>query len=168
MIVSSKYSLLKRTFKMEKRNIIGVTLLVSALAFNPLSANELNTNTASQRQVNSITSSITHILHKRGIDEDMAKQFSQNLTDNEDELFAAMIDNLLHEYSNVNKEEVLEYLSTAALYRQNVNFDSYSHLINMVSKIKRKSLDQEELKQLSAVARSNKEISINKPFALYV
>jgi len=145
---------------MDKRNLISVTLLVSALAFNPLVANELNTNTSSQRQINSISSSIAHILHKRGIDEDMAKEISKNLIDEEDELFAAMIDNLVNEYSSLTKEEVHEYLSTAALYRQRVDFDSYSHLINMVSKIKGKALNEQSLKQLSRVAKLNKETYI--------
>jgi len=145
---------------MDKRNLISVTLLVSALAFNPLVANELNTNTSSQRQINSISSSIAHILHKRGIDEDKAKEISKNLIDEEDELFAAMIDNLVNEYSSLTKEEVHEYLSTAALYRQRVDFDSYSHLINMVSKIKGKALNEQSLKQLSRVAKLNKETYI--------
>ncbi len=145
---------------MDKRNLISVTLLVSALAFNPLVANELNTNTSSQRQINSISSSIAHILHKRGIDEDKAKEISKNLIDEEDELFAAMIDNLVNEYSSLTKEEVHEYLSTAALYRQRVDFDSYSHLISMVSKIKGKALNEQSLKQLSRVAKLNKETYI--------
>ncbi len=159
MIVISKYSLLKG-LKMDKRNIISVTLLVSALAFNPLVATELNTNTTSQRQINSVTGSIAHILHKRGIDEDMAKEISQNLTEDEDELFAAMINNLLNGYSDLSKEEILEYLSTAALYRQTVDFDSYSHLIHMVSEIKEKPLNEQSLKQLSRVAKLNQELNI--------
>jgi len=153
---------------MDKRNIISVTLLVSALAFNPLVATELTTSTSSQRQINSVSSSIAHILHKRGIDEDMAKEISENLIDEEDELFTAMIDNLVNEYSSLTKEEVHEYLSTAALYRQRVDFDSYSHLISMVSKIKGKALNEQNLQQLSRVAKLNKEISVNEPFAQYV
>ncbi len=159
MIVISKYSLLKG-LKMDKRNIISVTLLVSALAFNPLVATELNTNTTSQRQINSVTGSIAHILHKRGIDEDMAKEISQNLIEDEDELFAAMINNLVNGYSDLSKEEILEYLSTAALYRQTVDFDSYSHLIHMVSEIKEKPLNEQSLKQLSRVAKLNQELNI--------
>jgi hypothetical protein len=168
MIGLSKYSLLKRTLKMNQRNLIGVTLLVSALAFNPLTANELNTNSITQRQTSSVTGSIAHILHKRGIDEDVAYKISKNLTNEEDDLFAAMINNLVSEYNTVTKDEVLEYLGTAALYRQNVYFDSYSHLISMLTKIKGRFLNENDLKQLSTVAKLNQEISINKPFALYV
>jgi len=143
---------------MDKRNLIGVTLLVSALAFNPLVAQQLKTNVSSQVQHSTVSSSIASILHKRGLDEDAAHEISNNLVDEEDELFALMINNLVNECSSLGKEEVLEYLSAAALYRQNVHFDSYAQLVNMVSKIKQKPLDERTLTQLSAIAKQNKEI----------
>lgn len=147
---------------MDKRNFISVTLLVSALAFNPLVAQQLNANVSSQIERNTtVSSSIASILHNRGLDEDAAQEISNNLIDEEDELFALMIENLVNECISLNKEEVLEYLSTAALYRQDVHFDSYAQLVNMVSKIKEKSLDVKTLKQLSAVAKQNKEIFIS-------
>lgn len=147
---------------MDKRNFISVTLLVSALAFNPLVAQQLNANISSQIERNTtVSSSIASILHNRGLDEDAAQEISNNFVDEEDELFALMIENLVNECSSLNKEEVLEYLSTAALYRQDVHFDSYAQLVNMVSKIKQKSLDVKTLKQLSAVAKQNKEIFIS-------
>ncbi len=140
---------------MDKRNFVSVTLLVSALAFNPLVAQQLNSNVSSQIQRSTVSSSIASILHKRGLDEDAAREISNNLVDEEDELFALMINNLLNECSSLSKEEVLEYLSTAALYRQNVHFDPYSQLVNMVSKIKQKSLNEKTLKQLSTIAKKN-------------
>jgi Na+-transporting NADH:ubiquinone oxidoreductase subunit NqrC len=147
---------------MDKRNLISVTLLISALAFNPLVAQQLNANTTnSQRQINTVSSSIASILYKRGLDEDAAREISNNLVDEEDELFAFMIDNLLNECKSVSKEEILEYLSTAALFRQDVHFDSYTHLVSMVSKIKQKSLDKKTLTKLSAIAKQNKEIFIS-------
>lgn len=140
---------------MDKRNLIRVTLLVSALAFNPLVAQQLNANISNQIERNTVSSSIASILHKRGLDEDAAKKISNNLIDEEDELFALMIDNLVNKCTSISKDEILEYMSTAALHRQDVHFDSYAHLVGMVSKIKKKSLDKLSLKQLRAVAKEN-------------
>ncbi len=140
---------------MDKRNFISVTLLVSALAFNPLLAQQLNTQTSSQIKLNTVSSSIASILHKRGLDEDAAQEISDNLVEEEDELFALMIDNLVNNCSSLSKDVILEYLSTAALYRQNVHLDSYAQLVNMVSKIKKKSLDEKTLGQLSTIAKEN-------------
>lgn len=141
---------------MDKRNFISVTLLVSALAFNPVAAKQPNNaNISNQIERNTVSSSIAFILHKRGLDEDAAKEISNNLIEEEDEFFALMIDNLVNKCSSISKDEVLEYLSTAALYRQNVHLGSYAQLINMVSKIKKKSLDEKTLAQLSIVAKEN-------------
>jgi len=54
----------------------------------------------------------------------------------EEVLLALMIQNLEDVCNIVSQEEVLEYLSTATLFRQNVHFDSYDYLITMVSNIK--------------------------------
>lgn len=140
---------------MDKRNFISVTLLVSALAFNPLVAQQLNINTSSQIKPHTVSSSIASILHKRGLDEEAARKISNNLVDEEDELFALMMDNLVNECNYVSKDEILEYLSTAALFRQNVHFNSYAHLVNMVSKIKQKPLHEKTLIKLSAIAKKN-------------
>ncbi len=146
---------------MDKRNFISVTLLVSALAFNTLAAQQLNTTTINQIKTSTVSSSIASILHKRGLDEDAAQEISNNLVEEEDELFALMIDNLVKKCNSLSKDEILEYLSTAALYRQDVHLDSYAQLVQMISKIKQKSLDEKTLTKLSAIAKQNKEIFIS-------
>jgi len=139
---------------MDKRNLISVTLLVTALAFNPLFAQY--SNKANQLvQENRITTKIASILHQRGLDEDAAKEISENLVKEDEELFALMLNNLLHSCDIVEKDEILEYLSRAALHRQNVNLDSYAQLVSMVSKIKQSVLDKNTLEQLKVVAKSN-------------
>lgn len=140
---------------MEKRNFISVTLLVSALAFNPLLAKQFNITTISQTKVNTVSSSIASILYKRGLDEDAAQEISENLVEDDEALLAMMMQNFEEECSIVSREEVLEYLSTAALHRQHVRFDSYDHLIAMVSKIKQTTLDTKTLQNLRDVAKKN-------------
>jgi len=144
---------------MENRNFLTVTLLVSALAFNPLSAAEINTyETNSQRQINSVSSNIASILHKRGLDEDVSHAFSQDIVGNE-ALFTAMLSNLLIHYPDISHEEVFEHLSTAALHRQNIQFDSYDHLVSMASKIQGKVLNEKALDQLRTISKLNRMIA---------
>ncbi len=141
---------------MKKHHFISITLIISGLALNPLIANTA-VNSVSQVQTtnHTISSSIASILHKRGLDEDAAEEMSNNLLEEDEALLAMMMQNLEEECSSVSREEVLEYLSTAALYRQNVRFDSYDHLIAMVSKIKQTSLDTKTLQNLRDVAKKN-------------
>ena len=74
-------------------------------------------------------------------------------------LLARIIQDLDRE-NIVSRKEVLEYLSTKALYKQNLDFHSYDHLVGMVSKIKQKSLDSKTLKQLHTIAKSNKQLFV--------
>jgi len=145
---------------MSKQNFITVTLLVSALAFNPLAATELNTNvTSSQRQINSISTAIASVLHNRGLDEDTAYELSKDLIDNDD-MFEAMLSNLLNHYPNIEHEEILEHLSTSALYRHSIDLASYDHLVNLVSKVHSRVLTGHELNRLQAVSKLNQMVTV--------
>ena len=144
---------------MENQNFLKVTLLISALAFNPLSVIEINTsNISSQKQINSVSGNIASILHKRGLDEDVSHTFSQDLVEDE-ALFTAMLHNFLIHYPDISHEEVFEHLSTMALHRQNIQFDSYDHLVHMASKIQRKTLDEKALDQLRSISKLNQIIA---------
>lgn len=139
---------------MDRRNLISVTLLVTALAFNPLFA-EHTIKTNIQVKENRVTSNIASILHKRGLDEDAAQEISKDFVNENDELFAMMIENLLEGCNSVNRDEIMEYLSRVALHKQDVHFGSYGQLVHMVSTIKQKALDESTLAQLSMIAKQN-------------
>ena len=104
-----------------------------------------------------ISSSIASVLHKKGIDKDAAKDISNNLIE-DDDLFDLMIENLEKECAILNKEEILQYLSTVALYGKNIDLTSYSCLIDIAYKVKQKPLNKKILKQLDNIARKNDSI----------
>lgn len=141
---------------MKKHNFITITLVISGLALNPLIANTA-VNRVSQTQTtnHTISASIASILYNRGIDQEAAEEMSNDLLEADEALLAMMLQNLENECGIVSREEVLEYMSTAALHRENVRFDSYDHLIAMVSKIKQTSLDTKTLQNLRDVAKKN-------------
>lgn len=146
---------------MKKHNFITITLVISGLALNPLIANTA-VNRVSQTQTtnHTISSSIASILYKRGIEQEAAEEISNDLLEEDEALLAMMLQNLEDECDIVSREEVLEYLSTAALHRQNVRFDSYDHLIAMVTKIKQTTLDEDILKQLKYIANKNSLLAV--------
>lgn len=142
---------------MKKHDFISITLIISGLALSPVMATTVpQTVEQSQTNINTVSSSVASILHKRGIDEEVAQELSDNLLEEDEELLALMIQNLENGCNMISREEVLEYLSTAVLHRQNVHFDSYDHLIGMVSNIKQKALDEKTLKELNGVAKKNR------------
>ena len=146
---------------MSKQNFITLTLIISGLALHPVMADaEFNRISQSQNINHSVTASISSILYNRGIDEDVADDMSSSLINEEDELFLAMMIQTLNERNIVSREEILEYLSTAALHKQNIDFKKYDNLVGMISKIKQKSLDANTLKQLSHIAKINKQLFV--------
>ena len=141
---------------MKKHNFISITLIISGLALNPLIADTaVNRISRTQTTNHTISASIASLLYNRGIDQEAAEEMSNDLLEEDEALLAMMLQNLEDKSGIVSREEVLEYLSTAALHRQNVRFDSYDHLIAMVSKIRQTSLDTKTLQHLRDVAQKN-------------
>ncbi len=141
---------------MHRHNFIGVSLLVSILAINPLIATEFQDRVQTRvNNVNQVAGSIAAILHKRGLDEDAAEEIADSLVDGDEALLMQMVDNLAMVLTH---EEIFEHLSTVALHRKEIRLDSYDHLVNMASKIKKSSLDKSTLAQLQLVAKLNSQL----------
>jgi len=144
-------------FLMHKQNFLTLTLIISGLALNPVLADsEFNRVSHSQNVNHSVASGISSILHNRGLDEDVADELATNLVNEEDEIFLAMLLQTLEVKNIASREEVLEYLSTAALHKQKLDFKKYDTLVGLVSKVKQKALDVDTLTELSHIAKINK------------
>jgi hypothetical protein len=142
---------------MNKQNLLTLTLIISGLALNPVMADAVVNTVASTQTINhSISSSISSLLYNRGLEEETANELAANIVDEEDEIFLAMLLQTLDAKNIVSHNDVLEYLSMAALHKQKIDFKSYDHLVGMVSKIKKSTLDKNTLEQLSYLAKMNK------------
>ncbi len=148
-------------FLMHKQNFITLTLIISGLALNPVMANAVFTTVTYHQNMNdSVSSSVSSLLYSRGLDKDAADEISENLISKEDDdLLEGLIDDLEKEHI-ASRKEVLEYLSTKALDKENVNFHSYDHLVGMVSKIKQRSLESKTLKQLHTIAKNHQQLFV--------
>jgi len=108
-----------------------------------------------QIKLNSVSASISSILHKRGLDEDAAQSITEAMIGDDEELFNAMLRNLENGCEVLTQNEILEYISTSALFKKEVKLDSYSFLINMVHQIKKESINKETLIELQSIAKKN-------------
>jgi len=142
---------------MKRHNFIGVTILVSVLALNPLIATEIQDRV--QTRVNNalpVSGSIASVLHKRGIEEEAAEEIADSLVGEDEELLAQQIENLSMVLTH---DEIFEYLSTMALHRKNIKLDTYDHLVSMVSHVRKTpSLDQSMRAQLHLIAELNSQL----------
>ncbi|AKF24921.1 hypothetical protein YH65_05590 [Sulfurovum lithotrophicum] len=141
---------------MNRHNFIGVTILVSVLALNPLLAVEFQNNI--QTRLNSakkLSNSIASILHKRGLDEDAAEEIAASSVGDDEEHLTQMVENLS---SVLSHDEIMEHLSTMVLHRKEIQLDSYDYLVSMASKIRKSSLDKSMLNHLHAIAKLNSQL----------
>jgi hypothetical protein len=146
---------------MNKQNFLTLTLIISGLALNPVMADLVVDRAVSTQNINhSISSNIASILYNRGLEEETAEELAAVVVDEEDEIFLAMLLQTLDAKKIVSREEVLDHLSSVALHKQKIDFKSYDNLVGMVSKIKQKSLDENTLKQLSYLAKVNKQLFV--------
>lgn len=141
---------------MNKQNIIRITLFVSILVFNPVVADTFRIASNIQSNFNStIAENITSILYKRGLERKAAEKIAEEFIQDDEQLFALMLENLLYGCADINKEELLEHLSTAALHKQNITLDSYAQLIDIYSKTKGSTPGKEVRNRLNAIAKKN-------------
>lgn len=146
---------------MNKHNILTITLIISGLALNQVSANPIqNSFVPSEITQQSISINIASHLCSRGIDKDVAEEMASNLLNEEDEILLAMFIQNLEVLNIVKVEEVLEFLSSAALHKQKIDFHSYDNMLGMVTKIKQASLDESTKRQLSQLVKINKQLFV--------
>ena len=151
-------------FLMNKQNLLTLTLILSGLVLTPAVAEvrvDMESAPTQTQNINhSVTSGISSVLYNRGLDEDVAEELAANFVEAEDEMFLSMLLQTLDAKNIVSHEEVLDYLSTAALHRQSIDFKSYDNLVGMVAKIKKCALDENTLKQLSYLSHINKQLFV--------
>ena len=146
---------------MKNQNMLTITLIIAGLSFSPIMAEEIQYIVTKQKTIKqTISSNIAKILHKRGLDEEVAAEMAENFLSHEDEILLAILIQNLENHNIVTRDEVLEYLSDAALHRQKINVKSYDHILGMVSNIRHKALDEPTRKMLSQLVKINKQLFV--------
>jgi hypothetical protein len=144
---------------MHKQNFIMVTFIITGLALNPVMGETAERRTGySKVNYPSVVSSIAKILHNRGLEEDAANAIASELVSEEESSLLEMMICILENHDIVTREEVLAYLSKAALHKQKLDFKSYDQLIGMVEKIKQKPTEENTRKKLNELSKVTRQL----------
>ena len=136
------------------KNIFTATLFITTLILTPIVVSPLSAST--QVKQNSLSTGIASLLHKRGLNEDTAHKIAKEMIGEDEEQFEDMIRNIENGCSILTQNEILEYLSKKALFKESLSLNSYSFLVSMVHSIKNSPLDKKTLKELKSVEQKNK------------
>lgn len=140
----------------KQNNIFSITLIITGLVLSPAMAETTEDRIVLSQSLKinkTLVSSIAHILHNRGLDEEVAETLASDLLDEEDEMLLAMLIKELEAHKIASQESVLEYLSMAALHKQKLDITSYDQLIGMVAKITHKPVEENARKKLSQIVK---------------
>ncbi|UFH58083.1 hypothetical protein [Sulfurovum mangrovi] len=147
---------------MHKHNILTITLIISGLALNPVMGENTDHRKITYSKVNHtfIIAGIADVLQSRGVEGKAAESLAKALVDEKDGMLLMAIAYSLEHHGIVTKEEVMTYLSQAALHKRKLDFNSYDQLIGMVEKIKQKPIDEHTRKKLRELAEVNQKLFV--------
>lgn len=139
---------------MKNNNILYTALVAASLTISPILTSSLSA-TVRQNKQNNLSLNIAKKLYNRGIDNDAAHKITNEFFAGNEDLFAVLLGNLEYRCSALNKDEIMNYISSLALKRESINLDSYASLVNMLHRIKHQAPNKKVLKELKDVASIN-------------
>jgi len=142
---------------MNKRILI-ITVFLSNIAFATVIPASLPHNSVKNNTINSLSNMATLNLYKRGLDKEVAqKKISDSLSgdENSNDL---MMQNILNQLDALSREDIINFVSNAALHGRNIDLSSYDTLLCMIQKNSKISLEKIMIEKLQKIALQNQNI----------
>ncbi|MDD2905536.1 MAG: hypothetical protein WBK95_08310 [Sulfurimonas sp.] len=140
------------------KKILIITVFLSNIVFAAAVPVRASHNFVKNNTVQSLSSMATLNLHKRGLDKDLAqKKVADSLGEN------AAINNLMAQnitagLETITHEDIVSYVSDAALYAKSVDLSSYGTLLSLVQKSTTLALEGATLQKIEKIALENQII----------
>lgn len=146
---------------MNKNNFLSVTLIISGLALNPLFADSVQKNISYTKSTHSnLASKISLHLFSKGIEKDTADNLAYAVISESNEIMLSVIMEELEMKHIVKQDDVLAFLSSAALHKEKVDFTLYDNLVGMVTRITKKPLDKYTSTELNKIVKVSKQLFV--------
>jgi len=142
---------------MNKRILI-ITVFLSNIVFASVVSVPLSQNSLKNSTINSLSNMATLNLYKRGLDKEVAqKKISDSLSgdENSNDL---MMQNIISQLDALSREDVINFVSNAALHGRNIDLGSYDTLLCMIQNNGKLSLEKTVLEKLQKIAQENQNI----------
>ena len=142
---------------MNKRILIS-TVFISNIIFASVLPSQITQTNLNKNRVGIFSSLASLYLYKRGLDKDIAtKKVSSSLKggDFENDF---MIQNILSSFNTLERDSIVEYIATSALYSKEVDLCSYDTIIGMIQQTAGISLDKVTLQKIEKVSLQNTKI----------
>jgi hypothetical protein len=97
-------------------------------------------------------------LYNRGLDKAVAKKKISDSLRGDENSNDLMMQNILNQLDVLSREDLVKFVSDAALHSRDVDLSSYGTLLCMVQKNSKTTLDKTVLEKLQKIALENQNI----------
>jgi hypothetical protein len=142
---------------MNKRILI-ITVFLSNIVFASVVSVPLSQNSLKNSTINSLSNMATLNLYKRGLDKEVAqKKVAESLSGDENSNDLMML-NIINQLDMLSREDVINFVSNAALHGRNIDLGSYDTLLCMIQNNDKIPLEKTVLEKLQKIAQENQNI----------
>ena len=142
-----------------KKSFLLATVLVSNVVFASIIPSQNILVEVNKLQQNSLSNMAVVSLLNKGLEKDIAQSKVSNTLVNKTLSADLMTHNLVSVIDELSLEDVVTFISEAALFDKNVDLSSYSTLVSIVQKKVGLVLSSENLNALENVSSLNEKIS---------
>ncbi len=142
-----------------KKSFLLATVLASNIVFAQVIPTQTILTQATKLQNNSLSSMAITQLQNRGLDTDVATSKVNKSLSQDALVIDLMTQNLVSVVDEVSLEDVVSYISEAALFDRSIDLSTYSSLVSITQKKMGASLSDETLSVLAKVSFQNLKIS---------
>jgi cytoplasmic iron level regulating protein YaaA (DUF328/UPF0246 family) len=143
-----------------------ITVFISNIAFGAILPIATIQKTVTQKQTQRIANKASQNLQSRGIQRKIAEEKINNILDTDNVITDLMAQNILKNVKSVKEENIVEFLSQAALQGKKVDLSSYATLISIVQKSSRRLIDKEMSYTLEKLSDENKLLKLQQVVTL--
>lgn len=150
-----------------RKQILASTVLISTIAFSAiLHADIRESNEVRESKTNTTRVSVSHAvsaeLSNRGLDKKIAQQRVRRYWKHDEYVNSLMVDNIVKNLHELSYQDVISHVGNSVLFQKNVDLSAYSHIVELMHKSNKLTLDTLTLAKIERVASENKNISLYK------
>jgi len=141
-----------------------ITVFISNIAFGGVLPKSNLQETVNAKSADKLTKKVSTQLFKRGLDKKIAKTKVNNSLIHDDNLNDLMAKNILKNIPSLNEEDIVDFITQAALHNKTVDLSSYATLISLIQKYATVQFDEDLRLHVEQASHENERFKSMKVF----
>lgn len=142
---------------MNKRILI-ITVFLSNIVFATTIPTPISHSCVKNTTVNSFSNMATQNLYNRGLEKKVAQKKISDSLKGDEASNDLMMQNIINQLSLLKREDIITFVSNAALHNRDIDFSSYETLLQMIQENGKIPLEKTVLEKLQKITQQNQNI----------